>query len=121
VRNWSNGTAEVPIYIDTDNWKDAEELWIADNHGRLLGGIVVESRRWALAAARAGARDEAIRLWRRSANSDRGDLNGLFLHQKLGRTLFASVLLYIALDRVFDKGIDYRRRRMEARRLRPRL
>ena len=35
--------------------------------------------------------------------------------------LFASVLLYIALDRVFNKGIDQRRRRMEARRLRPRL
>ncbi len=35
--------------------------------------------------------------------------------------LFASVLLYIALDRVFNKGFDQRRRRMEARRLRPRL
>ncbi|MBO0724586.1 MAG: rod shape-determining protein MreD [Blastocatellia bacterium] len=35
--------------------------------------------------------------------------------------LFASVLLYIALDRVFNKGTDQRRRRMEARRLRPRL
>jgi len=37
--------------------------------------------------------------------------------------LFASVILYIALDRVFNKGvgIDQRRRRMEARRLRPRL
>jgi len=35
--------------------------------------------------------------------------------------LFASVLLYIAMDRVFNKGIDQRRRRMEARRLRPRL
>jgi rod shape-determining protein MreD len=35
--------------------------------------------------------------------------------------LFASVLLYIALDRVFNKDIDQRRRRMEARRLRPRL
>jgi rod shape-determining protein MreD len=35
--------------------------------------------------------------------------------------LFASVLLYIVLDRVFNKGIDQRRRRMEARRLRPRL
>jgi rod shape-determining protein MreD len=35
--------------------------------------------------------------------------------------LFASVLLYIALDRVFNKGLDQRRRRMEARRLRPRL
>ena len=35
--------------------------------------------------------------------------------------LFGSVLLYIALDRVFNKGIDQRRRRMEARRLRPRL
>jgi rod shape-determining protein MreD len=35
--------------------------------------------------------------------------------------LFASVLLYIALDRVFNKGVDQRRRRMEARRLRPRL
>lgn len=53
------------IYIDTDNWKDAEELWIADHHARSLGGIVEESRKWALAAARAGAHDEAIRLWRR--------------------------------------------------------
>jgi rod shape-determining protein MreD len=35
--------------------------------------------------------------------------------------LFASVLLYIALDRVFNKGFDQRRRRLEARRLRPRL
>jgi len=35
--------------------------------------------------------------------------------------LFASVLLYIAMDRVFNKGLDQRRRRMEARRLRPRL
>jgi len=35
--------------------------------------------------------------------------------------LFASVLLYIVLDRVFNKGIDQRRRRLEARRLRPRL
>jgi rod shape-determining protein MreD len=35
--------------------------------------------------------------------------------------LFASVLLYIALDRVFNKDIDQRRRRLEARRLRPRL
>jgi rod shape-determining protein MreD len=35
--------------------------------------------------------------------------------------LFASVLLYIALDRVFNKGVDQRRRRLEARRLRPRL
>jgi rod shape-determining protein MreD len=35
--------------------------------------------------------------------------------------LFVSVLLYIVLDRVFNKGIDQRRRRMEARRLRPRL
>jgi rod shape-determining protein MreD len=36
--------------------------------------------------------------------------------------LFASVLLYIALDRVFNnKGFDQKRRRMEARRLRPRL
>jgi len=36
--------------------------------------------------------------------------------------LFASVLIYIALDRVFNKGvgIDQRRRRMEARRLRRR-
>lgn len=35
--------------------------------------------------------------------------------------LFASVLLYIAMDRVFNKGVDQRRRRLEARRLRPRL
>ncbi|MGH9754270.1 MAG: rod shape-determining protein MreD [Blastocatellia bacterium] len=36
--------------------------------------------------------------------------------------LFASVLLYIALDRVFNKGgFDQKRRRLEARRLRPRL
>jgi rod shape-determining protein MreD len=35
--------------------------------------------------------------------------------------LFASVLLYIVLDRVFNKGFDQRRRRLEARRLRPRL
>jgi len=35
--------------------------------------------------------------------------------------LFASVLLYIVLDRVFNKGADQKVRRMEARRLRPRL
>jgi len=36
-------------------------------------------------------------------------------------SLFASVLLYIALDHVFNKGLDQRRRRMEACPLRPRL
>ncbi len=35
--------------------------------------------------------------------------------------LFASVLLYIALDRVFNKDTGQKVRRMEARRLRPRL
>ena len=35
--------------------------------------------------------------------------------------LFASVLLYIALDRVFNKDSGQKLRRMEARRLRPRL
>ncbi len=35
--------------------------------------------------------------------------------------LFASVLLYIALDRVFNKGEGQKVRRLEARRLRPRL
>src|SRR5262249_17375033 len=35
--------------------------------------------------------------------------------------LFASVLLYIALDRVFNKDAGQKVRRMEARRLRPRL
>ncbi|MCG3163076.1 MAG: hypothetical protein JMDDDDMK_04454 [Acidobacteria bacterium] len=35
--------------------------------------------------------------------------------------LFASVLLYIALDRVFNKDEGQKVRRMEARRLRPRL
>lgn len=35
--------------------------------------------------------------------------------------LFASVLLYIALDRVFNKDSSQKARRLEARRLRPRL
>jgi hypothetical protein len=72
------------IYIDTDNWKDAEELWIADNNGWRLGGIVEESRKWALAAARAGAHDEAMRLWRLRANIDRGNLYGLSELARLG-------------------------------------
>jgi hypothetical protein len=72
------------LYIDTDNWKDAEELWTADNNGWRLGGIVEERRKWALAAARAGAHDEAMRLWRLRANIDRGNLYGLSELARLG-------------------------------------
>jgi hypothetical protein len=70
------------IYIDTDNWKDAEALCLAERHERGVG--IDEIRKWALAAARAGAYDEAMRLWRLRANIDRGDLNGLFELARLG-------------------------------------
>jgi hypothetical protein len=43
-----------------------------------------ESRKWALAAARAGAHDEAMRLWRLKANIDRGNLYGLSELARLG-------------------------------------
>jgi tetratricopeptide (TPR) repeat protein len=70
------------IYIDTDNWKDAEALCLAERHERGVG--IDEIRKWALAAARAGAYDEAMRLWRLRANIDRVDLNGLFELARLG-------------------------------------
>jgi tetratricopeptide (TPR) repeat protein len=70
------------IYIDTDNWKDAEALCLAERHERGVG--IDEIRKWALAAARAGAYDEAIRLWRLRANIDRGDFNGLSELARLG-------------------------------------
>lgn len=72
------------IYIDKNNWKDAEELWIANNRGRGIGGILEESRKWALAAARSGAHDEAMRFWRLGANIDRGYLNGISELARLG-------------------------------------
>src|SRR5204862_1744419 len=58
-------------YLELNEWRDAEALW-SDAKTRLTPRERPEwYGRLAVAAARAGAADDAMRLWSRAANFDR--------------------------------------------------
>jgi len=71
-------------YIQTNNWKAAEEMWPSYYGGTGMRASPEALGEIAVAAARAQAPDEAMRFWRAKANLDRGDFNYLSDLVKLG-------------------------------------
>jgi hypothetical protein len=67
----------LEAYLDIADWKGAEAVWPAAR-ARLAAREIPEWQgRIALAAARAGAKEDALRLWRVKSNLDRSDLRSL--------------------------------------------
>ena len=70
------------------DWRGAEAAWrlLLENAGP--GALTVELRQWAgkpaLTAARAGAADDALRLWAAKVDLDRGEFSDLDRLRKLG-------------------------------------
>ncbi|MCI0392907.1 MAG: hypothetical protein MOB07_29600 [Acidobacteria bacterium] len=71
-------------YIETDNWKAAEEMWPSLNGGIRPNASPDSLGEIAFVAARAQSPDEAMRFWRAKANLDRGDFRYLSDLARLG-------------------------------------
>ena len=71
-------------YIQTNNWKAAEEMWPSYYGGPGMRASPEALGEIAVAAARAQAPDEAIRFWRAKANLDRVDFRYLSNLAELG-------------------------------------
>jgi len=70
--------------LHTDNWKGAEEIWPTAREHLTPQEIPDWLGRIAVAAAKASAEDDAMRLWRAKTNFDRTDFRQLDELARLG-------------------------------------
>jgi tetratricopeptide (TPR) repeat protein len=86
---WSAAITLFGAYLDTIDWRGAEAIWPIARQRLTPREIPDWLGRIAVAAAKTGAEDEAMRLWRTTVNLDRmdfrhlGDLARFSLKQRL--------------------------------------
>lgn len=82
---WSAAITLFGAYLDTNDWRGAEEIWPIARRRLTPSEITDWLGRIAVAAAKAGAQEDAFRLWRTKANLDRADFRHLNELARLGR------------------------------------
>ncbi len=66
------------IYLDLNDWKSAEKVFFSEAHKQLTPGEVPYwFSRIAVIAARTGAKDDSLRLWKQRVNLDLNNLDGM--------------------------------------------
>ncbi len=66
------------IYLDLNDWKSAEKVFLSEAHKQLTSGEVPYwFSRIAVIAAQTGAKDDSMRLWKQRANLDLNNLEGM--------------------------------------------